>query len=65
MANLEEEKVKFMKIYANLPEKIRKEDIIIVIDKQPYTWNAAYFEISSSTKLGESILKELKGLNII
>lgn len=62
---MEEEKVKFMKIFANLPERIRQEDIIVVIDKKPYTWNAAYFEVSNNTKVGENILKKLKELKII
>lgn len=62
---MEEERVKFMKIFANLPEKIRQEDIIVVIDKKPYTWNAAYFEVSNNTKAGEKILRKLKELKII
>ncbi len=57
--------MRFMKIFANLPEKIREEDIIIVIDEKPYTWNAAYLEIKNKSELGQEILKRLKSLKIL
>tara|TARA_Y100000294_G_C8381002_1_gene266746 strand:+ start:192 stop:380 length:189 start_codon:yes stop_codon:yes gene_type:complete len=62
---MEEERMRFMKIFANLPEKIREEDIIIVIDEKPYTWNAAYLEIKNKSELGQEILKRLKSLKIL
>jgi len=62
---LEETKVKFVRIFSNLPDKVREEDIIVVIDEKPYTWNAAYFEVNNDTKLGEKILNKLKELDII
>ena len=62
---MEEERVKFLKIFANLPDKIRQEDIIAVVDNNPYTWNAAYFEIKNNTELGKRILMKLKELKII
>lgn len=62
---MEEERAKFMRIFADLPEKIRKEDIIISIDNKPYTWNAAYFEIKNKSELGQKILKALKTLGIL
>jgi hypothetical protein len=55
----------FKKIFANLPEKIRNEDIILVMDKGPYTWNAVFLEISHSTILGIRMLKKLKEMKII
>lgn len=55
---------KFMKLYSNLPLNLRK-DIIIVIDKEPITWNVAYLEIKNETKKGGKILKELEELEII
>ena len=55
----------FKKVFANLPEKIRNEDIIIVVDKKPYTWNAVFLELNNSTKLGIKMLKKLKELKII
>lgn len=62
---MEEERVKFEKIFSNLPEKIRSEDIIVVIEGKPYTWNVAYLEIQNKTKLGDIILKKLKIMKII
>jgi len=55
----------FKKVFANLPEKIRNEDIIFVIDKKPYTWNAVFFEINNSTILGIKMFKKLKEMKII
>ena len=54
----------FFKIYSNLPIAIRKE-IILVIEKQPITWNVAATEIANNTKLGEEILKKLTELKFI
>jgi len=61
----EEEISKFKKIVANLPEKIRNEDIILVVNKSSYTWNAVLLEITSKTPLGEKMFKKLKELKII
>lgn len=61
----EDDKSIFKKIFANLPEKIRNEDIILVIDKKPYTWNAVFFEVNNSTGLGIKMLKKLKEMKII
>jgi len=60
----EDKRVKFLKIYANIPDKLR-EDIIVVVDDKTYSWNAAYFEIKNKTPLGEKILKELEDTKII
>ena len=49
-----------MRIYANLPEKIRKEDVIVVIDDEPYAWNAAMIEVKNNSELGEKIIKMLE-----
>jgi len=61
---MEELRSKFMKIFANIPENLR-EDILLVFDKKPYTWNSAYFEIKEKTNLGGEILKTLKEIEII
>jgi len=61
----EDEIAVFKKIFANLPEKIRNEDIILVVDKKPYTWNAVFLEVNNSTSLGIRMLKKLKELKII
>ena len=60
----ENKREKFLKIYANIPDTLR-EDIIVIIDEKTYTWNIAYFEIKNKTELGEKILKELEVMSII
>ena len=62
---MEYKKAKFMRIYANIPEKIRKEDVIVVIDDEPYTWNAAMIEVKNNSELGEKIIKMLEKTGII
>ena len=58
---MEDKRAKFMKIYANIPENLRA-DILVVIEKKPYTWNSAYFEIKNNTELGKKILKALESI---
>jgi hypothetical protein len=60
----EDKRAKFLKIYADIPEGLRK-DIVVVVDKQPYTWNTSFIEIEGNTSLGEKILKALKNMGII
>ncbi len=60
----EDKRAKFLKIYADIPEGLRK-DIIVVIDKKPYTWNTSFIEIQGSTSLGEKILKALRNMGLI
>lgn len=55
---------KFMNIYANLPINLRDE-VIVVIDKKPITWNVAYFEVKNKTIIGTKILKTLSELRLI
>jgi len=62
---MEEEKIRFTKIYSSLPEKIRREDIIVIVDGKPYAWDAAYFEVNNDSAMGKKILKKLKDLDII
>ena len=54
----------FLKIYANLPMSLR-DQIILVLNDEPITWNVAYLEISEDTKLSNKILSKLKKLEII
>jgi len=51
---MEDKRSEFLKIFADIPEGLRK-DIIAVIDKKPYTWNTTYIEIKDKTELGEKI----------
>ena len=57
-------KDKFLKVYTNLPEPER-EQVIAIVDNKTYSWNAAYAEISSNTKLGKKILKKIEDLEIL
>lgn len=55
---------RFLTIYANIPEKLRNE-IIAVVDDKPYSWNAAFFEMSNNTALGQAIYNQLIDMDII
>jgi UV DNA damage repair endonuclease len=55
---------KFLKSYSNLPEKVR-EEIVVVIDGKPYSWDSSYLEVKENTELGKKILNNLKILEII
>lgn len=54
----------FLKIYANVPDALR-EDILVVVDKKPYTWNTAYFEVKENTILGKKILKTVEEIGVL
>ena len=62
---MESKRDNFLRIFANIPEKIRSEDIIAVVNDMPYTWNAAAIEVKNETALGKEILKELEKVGII
>lgn len=55
---------RFLKIYSNMPLNLR-DDIILVFEDKPITWNVAYLEIKNNTNLAQKILKELKELDLI
>ncbi len=60
----EEGKDRFLRVYSNLPINVRRE-IVVVVDKEPVTWEVAYREISNDTKLSEKILVKLIELEVI
>ena len=62
---MEDKRARFMRIFANIPEKIRGEDIIVVVDDKPFTWNAAMIEVKNNSELGKKIIKKLEKLEII
>jgi len=62
---MEDKRARFMRIFANIPEKIRGEDIIAVIDDRSYTWNTAMIEVKNNSELGKKIIKKLEKLEII
>ncbi|GAG34285.1 unnamed protein product [marine sediment metagenome] len=59
-----DKKAKFLQTYANLPLALRKE-IIVVVDEEPLTWNAAKIEIENDTQKGKEILEKLFRLKIL
>lgn len=54
----------FLRTYSDLPLKTR-EEIIVIIDGRPLSWNVAYKEIKENTRMGEQILKKLKSMDIL
>ncbi len=62
---MDNKKEKFMRIFANIPEKIRSEDVIAVVDDKPFTWNNAMIEIKNDSELGKNILKLLEKVGIV
>lgn len=54
----------FTRIYANLPVGSRNE-IVIVVNEEPLTWNAVWIEVEQDTPLSETILEKLEKLGIL
>ena len=55
---------KLRMVYANIPEKLRQE-VVVFIDGNPYSWNAVYLEISNDTELGRRIFAKLVEMEIV
>jgi len=63
--HMENKKEKFMRVFANVPEKVRGEDVVAVVDDKPFTWNTAMIEVKNNSKTGKKILKLLEKLGIV
>jgi hypothetical protein len=59
-----DKKAQFLKTYANLPSAAR-EEIIVVVDNEPYTWQSAKLEVEQDTPIGHKILEILTRLKIL
>lgn len=57
-------KTKFFQIYANLPLGVRNE-IVVVVDNEPLSWNVAKLEVEQDTPKGKEILQILSDLKIL
>ena len=64
MATKDELRARFLKAYANLPEP-EMEQVVIIIDNKPISWNKANKEVSEKTPLGDKILEKMKLLGIL
>ena len=58
-------RTRFLKAFANLPEKVKSEEVIAVIDSVPYTWTAAAIEVKGESLTGKKILKILRELGVL
>ncbi len=61
----ERKKEKFMRVFANVPENMRGDEVISVVDDKPFTWNTAMIEIKNDSELGKKILKMMGKAGII
>jgi len=59
-----DKKENFYKVYANLPLDLRQE-IILVLDSEPISWQVAKIEVDNNTTLGKQILEKLDSLEVI
>ena len=57
---MEQLREKFLTAYADIPDSLRKE-IIVIVDEKTYTWDSVYFEVNEKTKLSEKLLSTLSG----
>ena len=58
------EREKFLKVFSNLLSDER-DQIIVIIDEKPYTWNRAYDEVKNNTSLGGKILKKMTSMGLL
>ena len=59
-----DKRARFFKIYANLPQTSRDEVVVVVRD-EPYTWQSAKLEVEQDTEIGKEIIELLTRLKII
>ncbi len=52
---------RFLKVYDNIPLKLR-DQVCVVFDGKPLTWNVVYLEVKNKTKDMEKILEKMETL---
>ena len=57
-------KSRFYKTFANLPLGVRDE-IMLVIDGQPMTWNVIKLEVDTNSKLSKEALNLMSELKLL
>lgn len=55
---------RFLKVYANLPPRL-KDQIVVVVDDKPMTWNAVYLELQEESDIGKKAMKMLEEMEIV
>jgi hypothetical protein len=55
---------RFLKVYDNIPLKLR-DQVCVVFDGKPLTWNVVYLEVKNKTKDMEKILEKMGTLGLI
>ena len=50
-------RIKFLKAFARLPERIRSDSILVIIDDKPFTWSNAAIEVKNNSEIGRKIIK--------
>lgn len=55
---------RFRKVFSVIPESEKRKPVLVIEDKT-ISWEDAFKEISSKSKLGQVIQKKLEELNII
>ena len=61
---MNDKKQLFLQVYAGLPQGSRDE-VIVVVDGEPYTWKSARLEVENNTELGDKIIMILAELGIL
>jgi len=59
-----DKKALFNRIYANLPLASR-EEIAVVVDNKPMTWNVIWIEVENNTEKGKKALEILENLGLL
>lgn len=54
----------FIKTFASVPSPLR-DQIIVVVDEKPYTWENVFIEVKAKTEKSKKIIEQLKKLKII
>ena len=57
-------RAQFIQTYAAMPNKMRNE-IIALVDDNPYNWDSAYIEVKGETEVGNRIIMHLRDLKIL
>jgi len=57
-------RTRFYRTYANLPLPVRNE-IAVVVDDEPISWNVLKIEVDNKTELGKKGLEILNKLNYL